>query len=162
MKNIIKTKKEVDGFVTIEYTLLIPVLLVLYTFLVYIGMYQYNQCLLRTNVYILGTEGVHFMNVEASSKAAMLQEIEDQLYYDKYLLAEELQTDYSVRGNHIEICGSGKMTNPFAVLSLGEDDWELNASCEVETISSAETLRLCKVIRKTLQETLSEEISDGS
>lgn len=162
MKSIKKMNKEVGGFVTIEYTLLIPVLLVLYTFLVCIGLYQYNQCILRTNIYILGTEAAQLMNMEASSKVARLQEIENNLYYDKYLLAEELQTTYSVRGNHIEISGCGKMTNPFAVLELGEDDWELNASCTVEAINSTEFLRLCKVIRKTLQGKVSEEKSDDS
>lgn len=157
-----KVKKEADGFITIEYTLLIPVLLVLYTFLVCIGLYQYNQCILRTNIYILGTEGSQLMNEEASSRVAMIQEMEELLYYDKYLLAEELQTAYSVSGNHIEICGSGKMTNPFAVWGLGETSWELKASCKLELISSARTLQLCKAIRNTLQGTLSEEVSDGS
>lgn len=152
-----RKRKEVDGFVTVEYTLLIPVLLILYTFLICIGLYQYNQCILRTNIYLLASEGAGLSNVGAASKIVQLQDIEERLYHDKYLLVDEMQTAYSVRGNHIEIRGSGNMLNSLAVWGIGEKRWNLSAVCEVEAIDAVETLRACKIIRNTLQETLEKE-----
>ncbi len=58
---------------TIETSLLIPVLLFVYSFLVYIGLFQYNQCLLQSNTYILGLD------------------TDAQIYSEKYLLAEEIE-----------------------------------------------------------------------
>ena len=158
-----KRKKNIDGFITIEYTLLIPVLLILYTFLICMGLYQYDQCLLRTNMCLLGSEASCMANEEASSKVALLQEIEENLYYDKYLLVDEMQTVYSVKGNDIKVSGSGRMLNPLNVFGIGEEMWNLNAVCEAEAVNAAETLRLCKTVRCLLQETLSkEEKEDGS
>lgn len=84
MKKIKREKKAVDGFVTIEYTLLIPVLLIFYTFLICMGLYQYNECLLRTNMYLLGCEGARLFEKEVSSKIEILQNVQERLYYDKY------------------------------------------------------------------------------
>ena len=163
MKKIKREKKAVDGFVTIEYTLLIPVLLIFYTFLICMGLYQYNECLLRTNMYLLGCEGARLFEKEVSSKIEILQNVQERLYYDKYLLVEDIRTVYSVKGNHIEIHGNGKMPNPLAVLGIGEDNWELSAVCDADVINAAETLRLCKMFRDIVEENVSkEEVSDES
>lgn len=156
-------KKHVNGFITIEYTLLIPLLLMLYTFLVCMGLYQYNQCVLRTNIYLLGVESLELADEDATAKITALKKIEKQLYYDKYILTENLQTVYSARGNHIAISGSGTMFNSLAEWGIGEENWYLEASCAVNTVNAAEIMRLCKTVYNIAQETLSKEgQEDGS
>lgn len=152
-----RDKKYVGGFITIEYTLLIPVLLVLYTFLVCIGLYQYNQCVLRTNIFLLGVEGSELAGEDAAAKITALKEIEQQLYYDKYILTENLQSSYAARGNHIEIIGSGTMFNSLAGWGIGEENWNLKASCEVNAVNAAEVLHMCKTAYNIVQKELEEE-----
>ena len=155
--------KSVGGFVTIEYTLLIPVLLVLYTFLICMGLYQYNSCILRTNISILGTEGAQLAKDSATTKLAKLKEKEAQLYYDKYLLAIGMQTTYSIQGDRIEIIGEGQMTNPLTVFGIGEENWQLSAVSERIAVDPTEVLRLSKTLYKAAQEILvEEEQEDGS
>lgn len=150
-------RKYVDGFVTIEYTLLMPALMILYTFLICIGLYLYNSCILTTNVYILGTEGARLTESSANGKLEKLQQKEAQLYHDKYLLVSDMQTTYSIRGDQINISGEGKMGNPLGLFGIGEAIWPLQAETESRIISPMETLRLCKAIYSVAQEMITEE-----
>lgn len=143
---------QADAFITIEYTLLLPVLLLLYTFLIYIGIYQYDQCILQTNMYLLGSKGTALYTENPEEKVQSLQEKERQLYYDKYLLAEQLQTAYSVKGNRIQLNGSGKVFHPLSVFGLGGTYWELHAKSEVTAVSGANILRLCKQAKNLIKD----------
>lgn len=151
------SRKCVGGFVTIEYTLLIPILLILYTFLVCMGLYQYNQCILCTNIRILGTEGAQMIEESSAERVRELQEIEKKLYLGKYILAEGMQTIYQAQGNHVKIVGRGVMGNPLAVFGIGTDKWDLYAECDVTVINPADTLRVCKAVKNIVQNSLSEE-----
>ena len=163
MKKEKRDMRAIDGFVTIEYTFLIPVLMVVFIFVVYMGLYQYNQCLLRTNMYILGCEGARLCDEDASSKIRKLQGIEKNMYYDKYLFVEDMKTAHFVKGTHVELQGSGKMSNPLATLGIGGSYWELKASCEADAVNGVEILRLHKVSQKMIHGMLSEEeMSDDS
>lgn len=143
---------QADAFITIEYTLLLPVLLLLYTFLIYIGIYQYDQCILQTNMYLLGSKGTALYTENPEEKVQSLQEKERQLYYDKYLLAEQLQTAYSVKGNRIQLNGSGKVFHPLSVFGLGGTYWELHAKSEATAVSGANILRLCKQAKNLIKD----------
>ncbi len=144
-------KRGIGGFVTIEYTLLLPVLLIVYTFLIGIGLYQYNQCLLDTNVYLLAGKGADLYGISSDEQVKRLQQLEGRLYYDKYFLAENIATMYQIRGNHITISGSAEMSNPLAAFQIGEEKWQLYTECTVNLINPAETLRLCKAVYSILE-----------
>ena len=64
--------KKVDAFVTVEYSMLLPILFLIYTFLIYIGIYQYDVCLLQNDMYFYAMEG------------------EVSPYPNKYILVEEM------------------------------------------------------------------------
>ena len=120
-------KKNVKAFVTIEYSLLLPVLLLLFTFLVYIGVYLHNQCVLQTNVYLLAVKGARAEAESIGERIAHLQEQEKMLYKNKYLLAENIQTNYSAQRNKLVITGSGQMVNPFFASGTGGAMWQMFA-----------------------------------
>ena len=48
--------KKVDAFVTIEYTLLLPILYLVYAVLIYIAVYQYHACLEQSEAYFCEME----------------------------------------------------------------------------------------------------------
>ncbi len=149
-------EKRVGAFITIEYTLLIPVLLLLYTCLIYMGLFLHNRCVLQANVYMLGLEGSRLTAAEPAEKVVWLQSKEKQLYH-KYILAEELYSTYHVQGNNIQISSSGQMANPFSVVGMGASTWTLNAECEVTAMSPVNTLRLCELACSFLENASSKE-----
>ncbi len=143
MKQIV-IKKYVEAFVTVEYTLLVAVILLIYSFLLGIGVFMYNQCILQSNVRILALEGMTMVSLDSDQKITNLQRKEDRLYSEKYLFTEQMFTAYNIDGNNISIEGWGYMNSPISVLGVGEEQWLLQASCEEAAVSPADTLRLCK------------------
>lgn len=135
-----------DAFVTIEYSLLMPVLLCMYTFLVYIGLFQYNRCLQQTNTFILGIEK------EEQVELGALKQKEEQLYHEKYLLLDKLETTYCLKGTYGVLQSNAVMANPFACIGVGEENWVLQAECRVNNLSPAEMIRLCKTAGELLKE----------
>lgn len=136
--------KKVDAFVTIEYTLLLPVLLMLYTFLIYIGLYQYNQCIMQNNVCLLALEGYH--KNYAAEEFKPLYQMEEELNADKYILGENIRTQYEIRRGKLRISSQGELTNPLSKLGLGQAQWELRGACEVSCVQPTQFLRLSKEI----------------
>lgn len=121
--------KRVEAFVTIEYSLLLPMLCLLYVFLIYVGIYQYNQCLFQNDTYFTALEG------------------SNSPYQNKYLLAEDMKLDYSRRGNRLYISGEGKMHSPISLWGIGEEYWYFQSELEVQEHSPTNLLRLFKEIR---------------
>lgn len=155
--------KKLDAFVTIEYSLLLPVILTLFTMLVCIGLYLHNQCVLQTNVYILSIEGARLNVDDEEQRIMLLQKKETELYNDKYILAEDMQTTYQIKGNEIAITGGGRMVNPFSLFGMGESAWELSAESKANVINPSETLRVIKNVRNLLEKLpLEEEREDDS
>lgn len=153
-------EKKVKAFVTIEYSLLLPVLLLVFTFLVYIGVYLHNQCVIQTNMYILAVEGARLSANDTSRRISLLQEQEKKLYKDKCILTENIQTTYKVEGNKLIISGSGQMINLFWKLGMGEDFWQLSAESSVCINNSWNTLMLLKKACGLIEYIPSKEESD--
>ena len=160
-KTLICEKMMVDAFVSIEYTLLVPVLFVLYAFLICIGIYQYNQCILQTNMYLLGIESTRFTDETHQNQIDKLQEIEKNLYYDKYLGVFDIETIYSIKRNQLELTGLGKINNILSKFGVGEQEWKIRASCKVDMINPVETVKLCKTAYRIYQKVWWEEQQDN-
>lgn len=155
--------KKTDAFVSIEYSLLLPGILAVFTMIICMGLYLYNQCILQTNVYLLAVEGARLYAEDNQQKLILLQKKEQELYAKKYILTENMQTVYNLKGNNITINGSGTMTNPFSVYGMGDKVWKLGAESKVGVYSPGERLRLMKNALKLLDDTeLKEEGEDDS
>ncbi len=142
MKKTIKRK--VAGFTTIECCLLIPILLMLYSFIVYIGLFQYNRCVLQTNLYLLGLKGKEFSASSSDEYMKQLQDYEKSLYNEKYLLLNNLQIVYCTSKKEKSIKSNASMENPLYTLGVGDRDWVIEAECTVNNINPASVLFLCK------------------
>ena len=145
-------KKRMKGSVTIEYTLLLPVLFIVYTFLIAVALFQYNQCLITTNVYLIGNQSMELARQDGEGKMKILKEKASRLYYDKYILIEDVQTAYSVKGSRVEIVGSGKMKNALNSVGIGEESWEFYAKFEQDVLDATSILYLYKNVRNQLQQ----------
>ncbi len=123
--------RKIQAFITIEYTLLLPILTLLYVFLIYIGLYEYNASLLLADTYFLALEG----------------EIN---YENKYLLAEHVQIDCIQKGNALNVVGRGSMRSPLAMMGIGAKDWQFQTSLDIQKHSATKVLRLLKEVEDGL------------
>ena len=154
-------KKYIKAFITVEYTLLISLVFVIYGLLLGIGIFLYNQSIMQSNVRILATEGMTTLLDDSRQKVEYLQEKESGLYEEKYLFMIRRSTTYNVTGESIQIESRGFMDNPISAWGVGEAQWSLEVSCKADTVSPKNTLRLCKRLLKWKEDVLKgEEVDD--
>lgn len=145
-------KKKVKGFITIEYALMLPVFLMLYTVLVSVALYWYNQCILQTDVYLLCIESLE--EPDSSEKIKQVKNKQEQLYGEKYLGVSGLQTNYLVEKNELKITSEGTMPNLLTGIGGFHGAWSLQAEGRIGTENQEDTLRSCKEALKKLQNIL--------
>lgn len=149
--------KQVKGFITVEFSLLIIIIFIVYSFLISIGVYMYNQCVLQTNGGLLAVEGISMLAKDSDEKMSVLRQKESHLYREKYIFVEEPEITYSVSGNEVVIQGEGRVENPTALWGIGDEEWSFQTKWEVDTINPKNTLRLCKRLIKLGKWVMTEE-----
>ncbi len=154
-------RKRVNGFITVEYTLLISVLIIMYGLMIGIGLFMYNQCIMHSNTCILTVESLHTSAMDAARKITYLQQVEENLYQDKYLFASHLQTSYDIKGDRICIEGQGRMYNPLNAFGIGQVEWGFYVPKQVTAISPQDILRLCKRLLTIKEDIMIEGESEG-
>ena len=160
-RDVLMKRREMEAFISIEYSLLLPGILIMFTCLVCMGLYLHNQCVLQTNTYILSVEGARLDGDTTEQRIGLLQRKEMDIYNNKYILAEDMKTTYQLQGNKITISGNGRMANPFSILGLGKEVWTLSAESEFYLSSPADTLRLMKSVCGILENLPSKEESEN-
>lgn len=149
--------KKADGFVTVEYSLLVTCLFVVYAFLCSITLFLYNRCVLQSNMYLLAVEGAAWQAASPEKTVQYIQKKAAEADWQKYVLAENMQVTVQAQGNRVRVQGRGQLANPLAVLGLGKEKWDLYAESEATVQSPATTLRLLKKACRLLQEASKKE-----
>lgn len=149
--------KKADGFVTVEYSLLVTCLFVVYAFLCSITLFLYNRCVLQSNMYLLAVEGAACQAASPEKTMQYMQKKAAEADWQKYVLVENMQVTVQARGSRVRVQGSGQLANPLAAFGLGKEKWELYAESEATVQSPATTLRLLKKACRLLQEASKKE-----
>lgn len=144
-------KRRVDGYLTLEFTLLLPVLLLVYMVLTEAALYLYNRCLLQENAEILLLQTVRDWE-EGSLDEEHFQSHVDGLADWKYLFLQESSAECKKNGAVLTVTVRGRMYNVFHALGLGEAYREIEAAAAGTLINRKETLRMIKRIRTALEE----------
>lgn len=115
---------KVKAYLTVEAAMVIPLIISLIVFLIYMMFYQYNRCLLEQDMGVLAIRSVALQKKEKSVVATSLQEEAAKLDGGKYLLWDMGELDISMEGYTIRIARIGGL-----VLSSG-DYWSTQAAYE--------------------------------
>lgn len=140
----------VSASVTIEYTLLLPVLLLVYFFLICVGLYQYNRCIFQENMRLIAVEALH-TSADGEALINSLQAKESGLLVNKYLLAGQVHMEYKKTGRSLYAFGSMEQINPFSALGIGADSWTVESSIRVTPLKRQEFLRFMKSVTRWSQ-----------
>ena len=81
-------EKKIGAFVTIEYSLLFPLIFMLFSFLVYIGIYLYNRCIFQSNIYIMAIEAAR---IDEENQKIPLQEFSKNKYLLRHMVNVVIQ-----------------------------------------------------------------------
>ena len=151
-----KTEKKLSGrlqecraYFTVEAALVLPIVMCVLLFVIFMSVYQYNRCLMEQDVGMMvlyaGTSDEEGDVLENNIKWKLTD-----LYMDKYILWQQEELDISVKGNSVEIKGTGSLCFPLSGWSIMEvnSKWSAQTKKEMMQLSPVQFIRLCQRIQR--------------
>ncbi len=116
-----KDKKIMSAYMTIEASLLFPVIIMILVIIIYIIYYSYNQTIAFQNSAITSLYGKGFCYTEVDKEilAGQMYRTLETLNEGQYLALNKLEQTVSIEGNKINIMQQGIMVIPF--INIGAD-----------------------------------------
>lgn len=142
-------KKLTEAYLTVEAALIIPIVLGIFIFLIYIMFYQYDRCLTEQDMGILSLRGAVRKSENNEELFGYIQKESNAIYLDKYVAAVWEPTLIKIKQNRIEITGKALVKVPFPRLALltGQKDWSVSGSFQNRKISPVAFVRACRRLR---------------
>lgn len=147
MDDVCKTRKTEyamsKAYFTVEAALVVPIVISIIVFTVWIAIYQYNRCLLEQDIGIMAIYGSYIDEEEGDLKVQLEAKVRE-LYRGKYIGWNPRQFAITIKGNCVEICGSGEPKNLLAgwrLLNL-RDKWSAHTKREIRRLHPELYLRL--------------------
>ncbi len=142
-----KQKGEMDGYFTVEATMVLPIVLVMIVLTIYLLFFQYNRCLLEQDVGILALRGVALQADNNQDRIQLLSQQKAGLYYEKYIAWEQQEISVGIERGVLYVKGGGMVKFPFqSVIVNGEQKWEVSVSYKNHVVSPVSFIRNCRKI----------------
>ena len=146
-----RNKKYLGGYMTVEATLIMPVVLYVCFFIAYTGIFIYDRCVMKQDAFRVALRGSSMYgqdNEEACYAAEKQMEI---ISSDKYI-ATESTYEITVR-NKVSVSVSGYVDMPFwGLAGLSEEKgFAITETVECKDLCPALFIRMCRQITETME-----------
>jgi len=106
-------EKTIDGYLTVEATLIMSITLVCVVLLIYIGFYQYDRCLLTQDTYRLALKGSSTQFIDNEEIYHKISTECKEYYWNKYIGMKVSEPSIEVSGGEVSVEIEGIIKIPF-------------------------------------------------
>lgn len=139
-----------NAYFSLEACIIMPLVFYSIIFLMYVGFYQYDKCILQQDVFrmlIRGSQTKFLSNEELAQK---MKEEDAQWYYDKYVLCS--WNDKKIEVGYGEICIKQQAvlnaSVPIIMEWTGMEFWDMSMNFSSTRIHPVKTIRSCRKLEK--------------
>lgn len=146
-------KGKENAYFSLEACLILPLVFYVLIFLIYVGFYQYNQCLLHQDIYRFLIRGNQVRFMDNYGVAEKLKEEEATWYYEKYMLCSWGSKTIEVEHGSIRLAQAGVLRVPFSVLTewTGKPEWKFSVDAKGCRVRPTETIRNCRRLETVVE-----------
>lgn len=138
-------RRQYNGYFTVEAALMIPLILILYLFIIYMAFFQYDRCLLTQEMYVLALRGSREIYGNYQTVYHKVRKEQEDQYIEKYVAMEFQQSDISVSKQKVTVQQKGGLKNPFwNTEGKFPEIWEVSAKRSSRRIRPAVVIRECR------------------
>lgn len=144
--------KHTAGYMTVEAAMVVPVAIAAIVTVVYLGIYQYDRCVMEQDLALLSVFAVSLEHDEAAGNR--LQSRAGQVDLTQYLNCELSVFEVEFSGNAVKAWLKGEYVYPVPGWNWMVEDsgWEIGAYIELKRYSPEKVLRGMKKIREVLKD----------
>lgn len=152
MKNK-NNKNMLKGSITIEASIIMPIIIIIVALLVYLSFFLYNRCIITQMTYISALRGS--LSEENLARVEQSIQIEEkELFSNKVLAIAKIQFDNEIKNKNITLTTNASMRFPFASYASQlkiKGNWNIIIKKNVEKIDALQFIRNCRKLDGLLE-----------
>lgn len=135
-------KEEKSAYMTVEASLIVPMILGGIVFVLYMGFYLYNFATMKQTAYIAALRGSQMKKVSSEEIETYVEKQVDEMLFGQLLAKQNIKKDVKVSMGNINVKIYTDVKIPFAGdLSFKETGWKIEAESRVNKINPIEIIR---------------------
>jgi len=135
-------KKEEKAYMTIEASLIIPVIVGGIIFVLYLGIFLYNSGTIKQTAYIAALRGSQMKNMSQKEMETYVEKQIDELLFQQILAREDMKKEIDISMGKVTVKIGTDVKMPFAnLLSAKIDFWEINGEGYANRVDPIEIIR---------------------
>ena len=120
----------VQGYFTLELSLLFPVVMGIMLLVIYLGFYQYDRSLQELDNIAIVVRGIEKQNMTAKERVDYTQQELSKIYWNKYVAWELEENQLLYAKKEMKIHMKGCLEFPFGGLNFWSNETTWKADCE--------------------------------
>lgn len=140
------------AYFTVEAAIIVPIVMSVLVYVIFMSLFQYNRCLLEQDIGMLILYAVESDEQEGTELKNNLEQKLKDLYWDKYFSWKQEELQVSVKGEKVEIYGMGELQFPFMDWNLAHlnTKWSAQAKREGYRLNPTEYIRLINRLKREI------------
>lgn len=159
--NRIKNKR-LKGSSTIELSLIMPMLLTIFAFLIYLSFFLYNRVQVTANAYICALKGSRMEQEGAQETYQHMKKESNKLMEDSLLAIDEYKEQIEIKGNDIQVTYDISQQVPGSVILsniFSQSVWNFQITKRTKKLQPVFFIRNCRKITN-MKKKAGEDIKD--
>ena len=139
-------KREKSAYMTVEASLIIPIVLGGIIFVMYVGCYLYNFVTMKQTAYIAALRGSQIKSADSAEIETFVEKQVDELLQGQILVKGNIKKEISVSLNNIKVKIQTDVKIPFVkLLSFIDEKWKIS---EESVVNRTEPIEIIRGVRK--------------
>lgn len=141
--------KEIKAYLTVEASIVLPLVISTIVMTVFAFIYQYDRCLMEQNAAMLALYADSLRTQEADEWRYLVSSRISEQNENAFLFWKQKKMEISLRNNVVEVAGEGEFLVPLPEWNLIENDseWVAKESFKLTRLEPAAFVRFCQIKR---------------
>ncbi|MCR5595676.1 MAG: hypothetical protein K6G12_07500 [Lachnospiraceae bacterium] len=139
------------GYMTVEAAFVVPWVIFIIVWLIYLGYFEYDRCLLFQDNYTLATQTASKITTVDGQQEWLNTQIGFR-YGNKYMGSRSLDAKGEVSGSKVKISSSLKVSHPLSYDAgmIPDSNWNISDTVEADNFSFTKRIRLFRAAGRVL------------
>lgn len=144
--------KTIYGYMTVEAAFIIPWTIFIIAWLIYLGYFEYDRCLLFQDNYILASQASAQIKTRTEKQSWLSANIPERTG-NKYMGTSRVNMEGYVSGSRIKMTSSHKVSHPLSFHDgfIPEGNWNISDTVNADNFSFTERLRIQRGIGRVAE-----------
>lgn len=130
-------QRRIEGYLTVEAALLLPIVIGVIVYVIYFQLFWYNRCLMDQETAMIAVKSVQTGSVDMETIQKEILQWRENFLTDRHVGWEKERPVLTARFNELSISAKGRLKLPYAL-------WNAETTYEVSRINASVFLRGCR------------------